>query len=221
MDQAQKAFKSADYNTALKEVDEALKLVPNDTTMHEFRAQVLFALGQYQNSAAVVHNLLSSTPGWDYTTLQSLYPNNDAFLQQLQSLKIAWSAKPDDPALNFLLAYQYMTTGDADKAREHLERAAKKLPSDNVTNQLLKTVQSSAADARAERNESDDPASDYSHDPTRGATNSQEGRAGKTGHQPRHEGQLVGERSGWQSDRVEYFRGWEIQLDRRLQREKG
>src|SRR5205823_1077810 len=43
-DQARDAFKAGDYTTALNLTDQALKAMPNDPSIHEFRAQVLIAL---------------------------------------------------------------------------------------------------------------------------------------------------------------------------------
>ncbi len=40
-DQAREAFKQGDYSRALDLTDQALKQVPNDPTLHEFRAHPL------------------------------------------------------------------------------------------------------------------------------------------------------------------------------------
>ena len=42
--------------------------MPNDASLHEFRALVLFALGQYEQAAATLYAVLSNGPGWDWTT---------------------------------------------------------------------------------------------------------------------------------------------------------
>ena len=48
--------------------------MPNDPTLHEFRALVLFAQGQYDAAAATLYPVLNAGPGWDWTTLVGLYP---------------------------------------------------------------------------------------------------------------------------------------------------
>ncbi len=41
-------FKQNDYQGALDKVDQAIKMLPSDATLHEFRGACLFALKQYQ-----------------------------------------------------------------------------------------------------------------------------------------------------------------------------
>ena len=48
---ARQGFERGDYESALILVDHALKLMPNDPTMHEFRAVTLFALGRCDEAA--------------------------------------------------------------------------------------------------------------------------------------------------------------------------
>ncbi|HEV3136391.1 MAG TPA: hypothetical protein VGZ26_00780, partial [Pirellulales bacterium] len=71
-DAAREAFKSNDYPRALREVDKAIKLLPSDTTLHEFRALVLFAQGKYRDAAAGAYAVLSVGPGWTWETVREL-----------------------------------------------------------------------------------------------------------------------------------------------------
>ena len=80
-DEARNDFYAGDYAAALKSTDEALKESPNDAVMHEFRALTLFALGQYQESAATLYAVLSVGPGWDWTTMIGLYPQVDIYTE--------------------------------------------------------------------------------------------------------------------------------------------
>ena len=73
-DAAREAFRSGDYAGALRLTDEALKVLPNDATLHEFRALVLFAVGKYDLAAGPLYAVLSVGPGWDWTTMVGLYP---------------------------------------------------------------------------------------------------------------------------------------------------
>ncbi|MBA4189813.1 MAG: hypothetical protein C0467_17665 [Planctomycetaceae bacterium] len=139
-DAAQAAFKRGDYKTALTKSELALKDFPGDPVLHEFRALVLFALGQYRQSSAAIHALLASGPGWDWTTMSSLYPDTDTYSNQLASLQKAATAKPDDPSLQFLLAYHYMTVGDPTSAKDALTQAKKLLPTDPVVEQLAQAA---------------------------------------------------------------------------------
>ena len=85
-DRARQEFFAGDYQSALKSTDAALKTLPNDAVLHEFRALALFALGNYQDSAAVLYAVLSVGPGWDWTTLSGLYPSVSDYSANLRSI---------------------------------------------------------------------------------------------------------------------------------------
>ena len=80
-DFARAAFGTGDYAGALQLTDEALKVLQNDATLHEFRALVLFAVGKYDLAAGPLHAVLSVGPGWDWTTMAGLYPNIDVYTE--------------------------------------------------------------------------------------------------------------------------------------------
>ncbi len=86
-DQARDAFKAGNYENALTLADQALKAMPDDTTIHEFRGLDLFALQRYDEAAAVLYGVLSVGPGWDWTTLISLYPDVDVFTAQQRAAR--------------------------------------------------------------------------------------------------------------------------------------
>ena len=73
-DEGRAAFKAGDYARALQTTDEAIKTLPNDATLHEFRALVLFAVKKYEQAAVPLYAVLSVGPGWDWTTMAGLYP---------------------------------------------------------------------------------------------------------------------------------------------------
>ena len=73
-DAGRASFQQGNYADALQQTDDALAKLPNDTTLHEFRALCLFALGRYDEAAATLYAVLSVGPGWDWTTLIGLYP---------------------------------------------------------------------------------------------------------------------------------------------------
>ena len=83
-DAAREAFQAGDYAGALQQTDAALKVLPNDATLHEFRAVVLFAVGQYDQAAGPLYAVLSVGPGWDWTTMIGLYPSADVYTRQLR-----------------------------------------------------------------------------------------------------------------------------------------
>jgi tetratricopeptide (TPR) repeat protein len=139
-DTAMAEFKKGNYRTALDKTEQALKDFPNDPAMHQFRALCLFALGDYQRASAAVHALLASGPGWDWTTMSSFYADTDTYADQLAALEKAAAAKPDDPALWFLLAYHYTTLDEAEAARDALAHVRKLLPADPLVAQLAQAA---------------------------------------------------------------------------------
>ena len=77
--------------------------MPNDPTLHEFRRQTLFALGRYDEAAAPLYAVLSAGPGWDWTTLISLYADPEAYTQQLRALEDYCTQNPNSAAGHFVL----------------------------------------------------------------------------------------------------------------------
>ncbi len=141
---ARQAFMAGDYTTALAQIDQAIASVPNDPTLHEFRGVTLFALGRYQEAAGVMYAVLSSGPGWDWTTLSSLYPDTDTYTNQLRGLEAYRRDHPDEANARFLLAYFYMTAGQTEAAERELKAVVKINPKDQLSAQLLASLEQPA-----------------------------------------------------------------------------
>jgi tetratricopeptide (TPR) repeat protein len=137
-DSARAAFGSGDYAGALRLTDEALKVLPNDATLHEFRALVLFAIGKYELAAGPLYAVLSVGPGWDWTTMASLYPDIDTYTGQLRKLESFIAANPNSTAGRFVLAYHYLTGGHTDDAVAQLKQVVALAPQDTLSAQLVK-----------------------------------------------------------------------------------
>lgn len=136
-DQARAAFAGGNYQQALDLCNQTLKTMPNDAVVHEFRSLVLFALKKYRESAAAAYAVLSAGPGWDWTTLGSLYGNVADYTTQLRALEDYVKQSPMSSDGHFLLAYHYLTTGYADAAHRHLLDVDKLTPNDRLVAQLL------------------------------------------------------------------------------------
>ncbi|MBD3672264.1 MAG: hypothetical protein HUJ26_01945 [Planctomycetaceae bacterium] len=136
-DRAMQEFYDGKNDNALASVNNALKEIPNDTAIHEFRALVLFALGNYEESAATLYAVLSVGPGWDWTTMSSLYPSVDIYTNQLRALEDYRSNHPTESAPRFVLAYHYLTAGHEDAAAEQLEKVVALNPKDELSRNLL------------------------------------------------------------------------------------
>ena len=145
-DAGRAAFKQGDYDAALKHVDEAIKELPGDPVLHEFRGLVLFAQGKYQPAAGTVYAVLAAGPGWDWDTLKALYPNVDTYTQQLHKLEDYVQQNPKAADARFLLAYHYLTLGYTDEARKELETVVEIQPKDELSAQLVKLLTPGASD---------------------------------------------------------------------------
>ena len=113
-------------------------MLPNDATLHEFRALVLFAVGKYDLAAGPLYAVLSVGPGWDWTTMAGLYPNIDVYTGQLRKLEAFVTANPSSTAGRFVLAYHYLTQGHIDDAVAQLKEVVALAPQDTLSAQLVK-----------------------------------------------------------------------------------
>ena len=143
LDAARTAFMQGDYATALTQVDQTIAQVPNDTVLHELRGLVLFALGRYKEAAAADYAVLSTGPGWDWTTLSGLYPNVEVYTEQLRLLEQYAKSNPAASEAKFLLAENYLTCGYTDAAAAQLKEIVRLNPKDQLSAQLLNSISAS------------------------------------------------------------------------------
>jgi tetratricopeptide (TPR) repeat protein len=134
------AFKRNQFDMALKAVNQGIYEYPNEAVLHEFRALVLFAKGDYQPAAATMHSVLAVSRGWDWATMISLYGDVEVYTTQLRALEGAVKKDPDDGASRFLLAYHYMTAGFTEPAARMLRKVVMLVPSDRLAAELLKKI---------------------------------------------------------------------------------
>lgn len=134
---ARSAFYDGDAARALTLLDTTLKTMPRDTVVHEFRGLVLFALEKYPESAAAIYAVLSAGPGWDWTTMSSLYPGVDVYTQQLRALEAFAKSNPKSADAHFLLGYHYLTGTHTEAASKQFKLALQELPDDKLLKQLV------------------------------------------------------------------------------------
>ena len=139
-DRARDAFKAGDYAAALDLTDEALKGVPGDPLVHEFKALVLFARGEDPRAAAELHDVLAVRPGMDWTTMSGLYPDVATYTGQLRALEDRCRQDPKAAAPRFVLAYHYLVTGHTDAAVAQLKAVLALEPGDRVARHLLASL---------------------------------------------------------------------------------
>jgi tetratricopeptide (TPR) repeat protein len=140
-DSAREAFKAGDYAKALDLVDQSLKTMPNDATLHEFRALALFALKRYEEAAAALYAVLAVGPGWDWSTLISLYADPETYTHELRALESYCGQNPQAAPPRFVLAYHYMTQGNVEAAVQQFTTVSTLQPKDQLSAQLIAQLQ--------------------------------------------------------------------------------
>jgi tetratricopeptide (TPR) repeat protein len=148
-DAAREAFKAGNYTRALELTDQAIRQMPNDAALHEFRALVLFAFQRYDESAAALYAVLTAGPGWDWATLSGLYPSVSVYTQQLRALEAYCGQHPTSAPARFVLAYHYLTEGHSLAALQQLKEVAALQPQDGLSPQLARQLEPTAAAAPA------------------------------------------------------------------------
>jgi tetratricopeptide (TPR) repeat protein len=143
-DAARQAFKMEEYDRALKEVEEAIKLLPKDATLHEFRALVLFAQKKYKDAASGIYAVLAVGPGWNWETMSGLYAKPETYTKQLRALEAYARDNPKAADARFLLAYQYLVLGSVPDAVKQLKEFETLVPKDQLAPQLVKAFTESA-----------------------------------------------------------------------------
>ena len=149
LESARQAFHAGDYVKALALADQALAQTPNDPMLHEFRATCLFAQRRYDEAAVPFYTVLSSGPGWDWTTLIGLYPDVETYTSQLRALEAYCNANPRAASARFVLAALYLTQGSTAAAATRLKEVVAIQPQDKLSAQLLAAITSEGQPAQA------------------------------------------------------------------------
>jgi Tfp pilus assembly protein PilF len=129
-----------DYATAQDLVEQALRNLPGDTTLHEFRALTLFAQANYRDAAGAIYAVLAVGPGWNWDTVKALYPDAPTYTAQLRALEDYQKKHADAAEASFLLAYHYLTLGSTEAAIKMLRQTVSVNPKDTLSPQLLKML---------------------------------------------------------------------------------
>lgn len=134
------SFKQGDMDMALTLTKQGLTNCPNDLSMHELRALVLFAKGDYHEASTSLHVVLKNGQVWNWGTMIRMYPSSDGYTQQLRSLEAYTRKHPDDGASRFVQAYHYMVMGFPDAAARELQMVIRLEADDRIASEVLKSV---------------------------------------------------------------------------------
>jgi Flp pilus assembly protein TadD len=138
-DEGVKAFGDGSYTQAADKFAEAMKLSPNDTILPFAYAQAQFAEGQYSEAAGALRTALQKSPtdkmGVYYP--RGLYLDENALTGQIDQLVKATQSNPTDSNLQLLLGYQWLGTGETQKAIEPLKNAQSNPENEAAATMLL------------------------------------------------------------------------------------
>lgn len=158
-DEGLELFKAGRYPQAYLRIDEAQRLLPGDPVLHEVKALTLFAVGKYDEAAAVLNALLASSPGMDWTSMSKLYGDEREYTTQLRQLETFVADHPRDAGPIFVLAYHYLVIGEDDSATRMLKAVVARQPEDLTARRMLDALTAPEAPA-APVAERDPPAKD-------------------------------------------------------------
>jgi len=138
--EAREAFYAGDLKTAMEKIELAIKEMPSNSDLHQFRSLVLFSMKQYGQAAASAHVALTAGPGWNWDTLKSLYPSADIYTARLRALEETRDQNKQDPAIRFLLAYHYLMLNHIESAAKELTQVVALEPRDELAAKMLGTI---------------------------------------------------------------------------------
>jgi hypothetical protein len=133
-----RSFQGGDYRNAMRMAEHAIVDSPRDAEAHEVVSLAAFANKDYRTAATEAHAViaLGGVPSWNQ--VYAIYQNADAYTSQLRALEDYVKEHPKSPEGQFLLGVQYLTTGYASEAHDHLAKAAELAPKDKILQDLLK-----------------------------------------------------------------------------------
>lgn len=139
-DLALREFRAGNYAVAAIDWRHALVDEPRNGTFALRLAQAEFARGNYTNAADALHLGMSLTPqrrwGEFVQNYKRFYGVRGAFAAQLKALEATRKENPDDPAVRFVLGFQYLYLGYPQQAATQLNVATKLSPDDAYTIEL-------------------------------------------------------------------------------------
>jgi tetratricopeptide (TPR) repeat protein len=140
LDEALQSFRAGNYQNAMRMAEHAIVDSPRDTEAHEIVSLAAFANRDYRTAATEARAVadLGGVPSWNQ--VYAIYQNVDAYTLQLRSLEDYVRAYPQSADGQFLLGIQYMTTGHANDAHEHLAKAAELTPKDKIVQNLIEVA---------------------------------------------------------------------------------
>jgi tetratricopeptide (TPR) repeat protein len=119
-------FEAENYADAVLQLREAVSLSPDDIILPFTYSQALFANGDYSHAAGVLREAVAKIPEDELTVYypRGLYEDEAILTEQIKQLEAAAEKEPFDSDYQLLLGYQYLGSGQLDKAQQPLTKAA-------------------------------------------------------------------------------------------------
>ncbi len=140
----EQAFKAGKYREAAQLWQHALVDDPGNAAVLLLMAQALFAEGKYSDAAGASQMAMQLLPDSEWGNViknrDDIYGNPGEYNSQLNALEGARDAKPDDPALHFLLGFHYGALEQSEQAIEELDRTIQLQPLDEGAKKLREVV---------------------------------------------------------------------------------
>jgi tetratricopeptide (TPR) repeat protein len=136
------AFADEEHGRAAERFQQAGRMQPDNAEALFLLAQAQFALGKYREAVASIYAGMKLQPDWPNSTfdLRGLYANNPPeLIEQLNSLRQAVEANPQEPALLFLYGYQLWFLGRQDEAKAFFRKAKPMVADPKPIDQFLQT----------------------------------------------------------------------------------
>lgn len=138
--QGEADFKAGKYSTAVRDWRHALVDDPQNGAVVMLLSQALLQTGQYDEAAgaaqAALHMLPQDKWGAVIGNYKELYGKIQDYTDQIKALEKARDAKPDDPALHFLLGYHFGFLGYPKHAVKELDKTIELAPKDEMAVKL-------------------------------------------------------------------------------------
>ena len=119
-------FEAENYADAVLQLREAVLLSPDDIILPFTYSQALFANGDYAHAASVLREAVAKIPEDELTVYypRGLYEDEAVLTEQIKQLEAAAGKEPFNSDYQLLLGYQYLGSGELDKALQPLTEAA-------------------------------------------------------------------------------------------------
>jgi len=138
------SFQKGDYDGAASGLRHAIVEDPGNPILLMELGMALFAMGKYEEATGAIQAGMHQLPPdhWGMVVIHyaDLYANPQDYTRHLHGLEQGVKAKPNDPALRFLLGYHYGYLGFFKQSMEQLDKVIRIEPRDEMAKQLLNEI---------------------------------------------------------------------------------